>query len=179
LIPSVGSRGKSLRNCVEASSVLHASGSSSREARVIPYRQIVGGGVYTDISEGGSQGLVSEPVEFNLQGTVGLRVSCSIAAFPCSSRRGYQHTSNAAIKLPNRGIDSVSGAMVRSRQSNSSVIVRFISRFDGTATGSTALRATSTPATGSPSGPAAPTAPKRTPGPSRSARSSFCRPQKR
>ena len=36
--------------------------------------------------------------------------------------------------------------------SNSSAIVRFIKRFDGTAAGSRALRATSTPATGSPVG---------------------------
>ena len=36
------------------------------------------------------------------------------------------------------------------RHSRSSAIVRFIKRFDGTAAGSRALRATSTPATGSP-----------------------------
>ena len=40
--------------------------------------------------------------------------------------------------------------------SNSSAIVRFIKRFDATAAGSRALRATSTPATGSPAGSSSP-----------------------
>src|SRR5262249_40191409 len=47
------------------------------EARLIPYMQIGAGGVYTDITERDSRGLVSEPVEFNLQGTGGLRFMLS------------------------------------------------------------------------------------------------------
>jgi hypothetical protein len=78
------------------------------QARVIPYMQIGGGGVYTDISETGSHGLVSLPVEFNLQGTGGLRFMlnqrCSFIL-----EAGYRHISNAAIELPNRGVDSVGG----------------------------------------------------------------------
>ncbi len=78
------------------------------QARVIPYMQIGGGGVYTDISETGSHGLVSLPVEFNLQGTGGLRFMlnqrCSFIL-----EAGYRHISNAAIKLPNGGVDSVGG----------------------------------------------------------------------
>ena len=78
------------------------------QARVIPYMQIGGGGVYTDISETESRGLVSLPVEFNLQGTGGLRLMlnqrCSLIL-----EAGYRHISNAAIELPNRGVDSVGG----------------------------------------------------------------------
>jgi hypothetical protein len=77
-------------------------------ARVIPYMQIGGGGIYTDISERESRGLVSLPVEFNLQGTGGLRFMlnerCSLIL-----EAGYRHISNASIKLPNRGVDSVGG----------------------------------------------------------------------
>jgi hypothetical protein len=77
-------------------------------ARVIPYMQIGGGGVYTDISETKSHGLVSLPVEFNLQGTGGVRFMlnqrCSFIL-----EAGYRHISNASIKLPNRGVDSVGG----------------------------------------------------------------------
>jgi hypothetical protein len=77
-------------------------------AHIIPYMQIGGGGIYTDISERASHGLVSLPVEFNLQGTGGLRFMlnqrCSLVL-----EAGYRHISNASIKLPNRGVDSVGG----------------------------------------------------------------------
>ncbi|MGH8094904.1 MAG: acyloxyacyl hydrolase [Chthoniobacterales bacterium] len=77
-------------------------------ARFIPYMQIGAGGIYTDISQRDSRGLVSLPVEFNLQGSGGLRFmlnpKCSILL-----EAGYRHISNASIKLPNRGVDSVGG----------------------------------------------------------------------
>ncbi len=77
-------------------------------ARIIPYMQIGGGGVYTDISERESRGLVSLPVEFNLQGTGGLRFMLNRrTSFVLEA--GYRHISNASIKLPNRGVDSVGG----------------------------------------------------------------------
>ncbi len=79
-------------------------------AWVIPYMQIGGGGVYTDISERESRGLVSLPVEFNLQGTGGLRVMINRRA-SLVLEAGYRHISNASIKLPNRGVDSVGGAV--------------------------------------------------------------------
>jgi len=77
---------------------------------VIPYMQIGAGGVYTDISERDSQGLISEPVEFNLQGTGGLRFMLNRRA-SLLVEADYRHVSNAQIKLPNRGIDSVGGAI--------------------------------------------------------------------
>ena len=77
-------------------------------ARVIPYLQIGGGGIYSDISEHDSRGLVSLPVNFNLQGTGGLRFmanrNCALLL-----EAGYRHISDASIKLPNRGVDSVGG----------------------------------------------------------------------
>lgn len=76
--------------------------------RVTPYMQIGGGGVYTDISEHESRGLVSLPVEFNLQGTGGLRFMVD-RHWSILLEAGYRHISNATITLPNRGIDSVGG----------------------------------------------------------------------
>ena len=76
--------------------------------RVTPYMQIGGGGVYTDISEHESRGLVSLPVEFNLQGAGGLRFMVD-RHWSILVEAGYRHISNATIKLPNRGIDSVGG----------------------------------------------------------------------
>src|SRR5689334_5283542 len=77
-------------------------------ARVIPYMQIGAGGIYTDISERESRGLVSLPVEFNLQGTGGLRFMLN-NKWSLILEAGYRHISNATIKLPNRGVDSVGG----------------------------------------------------------------------
>jgi hypothetical protein len=76
--------------------------------RITPYMQIGGGGVYTDISEHESRGLVSLPVEFNLQGAGGLRFEAG-RDWSILVEAGYRHISNGTIKLPNRGIDSVGG----------------------------------------------------------------------
>lgn len=78
------------------------------KTRVIPYMQIGAGGIYTDISERESRGLVSLPVEFNLQGTGGLRFMIT-DKWSLVLEAGYRHISNATIKLPNRGVDSVGG----------------------------------------------------------------------
>ncbi len=77
-------------------------------ARVIPYFQIGGGGVYTDISREGSKGLVSLPVEFNLQGGGGLRFVIN-RNWSLLLEGGYRHISNASIKLPNGGVDNFGG----------------------------------------------------------------------
>jgi hypothetical protein len=77
-------------------------------ARVIPYLQIGAGGVYTNISEKESGGLVSLPVEFNLQGVGGTRIMLN-DRWSFVIEAGYRHISNATIKLPNYGIDSVGG----------------------------------------------------------------------
>ena len=79
-------------------------------ARFIPYLQIGAGGVYTDISEKDSRGLVSLPVEFNLQGTGGTRMMLN-DRWSLVVEGGYRHISNATIKLPNYGIDSVGGSL--------------------------------------------------------------------
>ena len=77
-------------------------------ARVIPHMQIGAGGIYTDIGEGESRGLVSLPVEFNLQGTGGLRFMLD-NKWSLILEAGYRHISNGTIELPNRGVDSVGG----------------------------------------------------------------------
>jgi opacity protein-like surface antigen len=77
-------------------------------ARVIPYFQIGGGGVYTDISQTGSKGLVSLPLEFNLQGGGGLRFLIN-RNWSILVEAGYRHISNASIKLPNGGVDNFGG----------------------------------------------------------------------
>ncbi|MGH8094903.1 MAG: acyloxyacyl hydrolase [Chthoniobacterales bacterium] len=77
-------------------------------ARIIPYAQIGAGGVYTDISEKESRGLISLPVEFNLQGAIGTRIMLN-DRWSIVVETGYRHISNATIKLPNYGIDSLGG----------------------------------------------------------------------
>ena len=67
-------------------------------------------GIGAGWNERESRGLVSLPVEFNLQGTGGLRVMINRRA-SLLLEAGYRHISNASIKLPNRGVDSVGGAV--------------------------------------------------------------------
>jgi hypothetical protein len=78
------------------------------DARIIPYMQIGAGGIYTDISERESRGLVNLPVEFNLQGTGGLRLILN-RKWSLILEAGYRHISNGTIKMPNRRVDSVGG----------------------------------------------------------------------
>lgn len=78
------------------------------QSRVIPYLQIGAGGVYTNIGERESRGLISLPVEFNLQGIGGTRIMLS-DRWSLVIEGGYRHISNAEIKKPNFGIDSVGG----------------------------------------------------------------------
>jgi hypothetical protein len=77
-------------------------------ARLIPYMQIAAGGVYTDIPEDESRGLISLPVEFNLQAEVGTRLMLN-ERWSLVIEGAYRHISNAEIKKPNFGIDSVGG----------------------------------------------------------------------
>lgn len=78
------------------------------QSRVIPYLQIGAGGVYTNIGERESRGLISLPVEFNLQGIGGTRIMLG-DRWSLVIEGGYRHISNAEIKKPNFGIDSVGG----------------------------------------------------------------------
>ncbi|MEO7168142.1 MAG: acyloxyacyl hydrolase [Spartobacteria bacterium] len=78
------------------------------QARVLPYLQIGAGGVYTDILEKESRGLISLPVEFNLQGTVGTRIMLN-DRWSVVVEGVYRHVSNAEIKKPNFGIDAAGG----------------------------------------------------------------------
>lgn len=77
-------------------------------ARIVPYLQIGAGGVYTDIGEGESRGLISLPVEFNLQGIGGTRLMLT-DRWSLVLEGVYRHISNVEIKKPNFGIDSVGG----------------------------------------------------------------------
>jgi hypothetical protein len=77
-------------------------------ARIILYLQIGAGLVYTDVSEKESRGLVSLPVEFNLQGTLGLRFMVN-QLWSIVAEAEYRHISNAEIQKPNFGINTVGG----------------------------------------------------------------------
>ena len=77
-------------------------------ARLIPYLQVGAGGVYTDIGEKESGGLISLPVEFNLQAGAGTRLMLN-DRWSIVIEGAYRHISNAEIKKPNFGIDSVGG----------------------------------------------------------------------
>ncbi len=77
-------------------------------ARLIPYLQVGGGGVYTNIGESESRGLISLPVEFNLQGYAGLRYMLN-DRWSVVVEAAYRHVSNAEIKKPNFGLDNIGG----------------------------------------------------------------------
>jgi Lipid A 3-O-deacylase (PagL) len=79
-------------------------------AFIVPYVQCGGGGVYTNISEQESNGLISLPVEFNLQATIGSRFMIN-SRWSILAECTYRHISNATIKLPNYGIDSLGGSL--------------------------------------------------------------------
>jgi hypothetical protein len=78
------------------------------QPKIVPYAQIAAGGVYTNIGEKESRGLVSLPVEFNLQAGVGARFFLD-DRWSLIFEGDYRHISNAEIKKPNFGIDSVGG----------------------------------------------------------------------
>ncbi|MBA2433807.1 MAG: acyloxyacyl hydrolase [Chthoniobacterales bacterium] len=75
---------------------------------LIPYLQVGAGGVYTNIGERESRGLISLPVEFNLQATGGTRLMLN-DRWSLVLEAGYRHISTAEIKKPNYGIDSIGG----------------------------------------------------------------------
>ncbi len=77
-------------------------------ARIVPYLQIGAGGIYTDIPEDESRGLISLPVEFNLQAGAGTRIMLN-DRWSIVLEGAYRHISNAEIKKPNFGIDSIGG----------------------------------------------------------------------
>ncbi len=77
-------------------------------ARLVPYFQAGAGGVYSDVTAKESGGFISLPVEFNLQGFVGLRYFLN-DRWSLVAESGYRHISNAGIKLPNVGLDSIGG----------------------------------------------------------------------
>ncbi len=77
-------------------------------ARLVPYLQVGAGGVYTNIGEKESGGLISLPVEFNLQALAGSRFMLN-DRWSLVLEATYRHISNAEIKKPNYGIDSVGG----------------------------------------------------------------------
>ncbi len=78
------------------------------QARIIPYLQVGGGGVYTDIGEAESLGLISLPVEFNLQTNAGMRYMLN-DRWSLVVEAAYRHVSNAEIKKPNFGLDNIGG----------------------------------------------------------------------
>lgn len=78
------------------------------QARFIPYLQIGAGGVYTNIDEKESRGLISLPVEFNLQANAGARYMLN-DRWSVVVEAAYRHVSNAEINLPNYGLDNIGG----------------------------------------------------------------------
>ena len=95
-------------NVMAGSSLIFRYNFIQPRARIIPYLQIGAGFIYTDISESESRGLVSLPVEFNLQGIGGMRFMLN-ERWSVVVEGGYRHISNADIHLPNYGIDSIGG----------------------------------------------------------------------
>ncbi len=80
-------------------------------ARLVPYYQFGGGGVYTDIAHGPAAGnAIGADFEFNLQSILGLRVLLN-SKWSINLEGSYRHISNASLAEPNYGIDQVGGAI--------------------------------------------------------------------
>lgn len=80
-------------------------------ARVVPYYQFGGGGVYTDIAHGPEGGnAIGADFEFNLQSILGMRVLLN-RKWSINLEGSYRHISNAGLADPNYGIDQVGGAI--------------------------------------------------------------------
>ena len=80
-------------------------------ARLVPYFQAGGGGVYSDIEHGATSGdAVSLSVNFNLQATGGVRFNVN-PRWSILAEATYRHISNASLSTPNYGIDQLGGAL--------------------------------------------------------------------
>jgi hypothetical protein len=80
-------------------------------ARLVPYFQVGGGGVYSDIEHGAPSGnAISLSVNFNLQATAGLRFEIN-RRWSALAEATYRHISNAGLHDPNYGIDQLGGAL--------------------------------------------------------------------
>ena len=80
-------------------------------ARLVPYIQTGGGGVYSDIEHGAASGnAISLAVNFNLQATAGLRFNLN-RRWSALAEATYRHISNAGLHDPNYGIDQLGVAL--------------------------------------------------------------------
>jgi lipid A 3-O-deacylase len=80
-------------------------------ARLVPYYQMGGGGVYTDITHGAPSGnAIGADFEFNLQSILGVRYLIN-SKWSINLEGSYRHISNAGLADPNYGIDQVGGAI--------------------------------------------------------------------
>ncbi|MGZ5553556.1 MAG: acyloxyacyl hydrolase [Chthoniobacterales bacterium] len=80
-------------------------------ARIVPYYQAGGGGVYTDIAHGAASGnAISQNLNFNLQSTFGIRFLIN-SQWSINLEQSYRHISNAGLSDPNYGIDQLGGAI--------------------------------------------------------------------
>ncbi len=80
-------------------------------ARIVPYYQAGGGGVYTDIEHGAASGnAISQNWNFNLQSIGGIRFLIN-SQWSINLEASYRHISNAGLSDPNYGIDQVGGAL--------------------------------------------------------------------
>lgn len=78
------------------------------DARLVPYVQIGGGGIYSDAYKDHSQSLIGAPFEFNLQARLGLHWFCTDrCAFTLEG--GYLHISNASLASRNIGANCLGG----------------------------------------------------------------------
>lgn len=78
------------------------------DARLVPYFQLGGGGIYSDAHKDHSQSLIGAPFEFNLQASLGLRWFCTERC-AVAVEGGYLHISNASLADRNIGVNCLGG----------------------------------------------------------------------
>jgi Lipid A 3-O-deacylase (PagL) len=77
---------------------------------LVPFWQIGGGGVYSDLSSAQSQTLVGSRLDFNLQTGIGLRCRVN-RSWSIRTEIDYRHISNAGLTTRNSGLDSLGGTL--------------------------------------------------------------------
>ncbi len=77
-------------------------------ATVVPYAQLGGGGVYTDVSRNKSEALLGSELNFSAEGALGLRFLLN-ARFSFLVEHNFVHYSNAGTTSRNHGVNSIGG----------------------------------------------------------------------
>jgi hypothetical protein len=84
-------------------------------SHIIPYFDVSGGGVYTDIYHDHIQRAIGSPLDFNLGASVGVRFLLGDSRWSIDVEAAYRHISDASLTPRNDGIDAIGALLGLSR----------------------------------------------------------------